>query len=406
MASETETVDPELFDLDPSSEAEDDLEVSGPAASSTAVVTGTDWTAETILNQLDRGNIELNPRFQRRETWTDTRKSAFIESLILGLPIPQLVLAERADRRGSYIVIDGKQRLIALRRFAAEEPGHNDGSDFAPLHLQKLEVRDDLDGLTLAELRASTKHFEDVSAFENQTIRTVVVRAWPDEDFLYRVFLRLNTGSVPLSPQELRQALHPGPFVDFADDRSANSESIRTALKLKRPDFRMRDVELLIRFYAFTYFLSDYRGNLKQFLDETCESLNHRWGEERDEIEAVADTCDAAIATTVEVFGDDAFRRYSDDGVEGRFNRAVFDVMTYYFKDRSVRESAEQNSEHVVTAFQTLCIEDRDFLEAITTTTKSIPATFTRLSKWGETLAEVLSADLAVPQLAENRIQP
>lgn len=83
------------------------------------MVTSTDWTTETILNQLARGNIQLNPRFQRREAWTQVRKSRFIESLFLGLPIPQLVLAEQRGRRGAYLVIDGKQRLLALRQFAA-----------------------------------------------------------------------------------------------------------------------------------------------------------------------------------------------------------------------------------------------------------------------------------------------
>src|SRR2546430_607876 len=115
---------------------------------------------------------------------------------------------------------------------------------------------------------------EDVSFFQNQTIRTVVLRAWPDDDFLYRVFLRLNTGSVKLAPQELRQALLPGPFVRFVEERSAESDSIRRALNLTAPDFRMRDAELLVRYYAFANFLARYTGNLKAFLDDTCSRLN------------------------------------------------------------------------------------------------------------------------------------
>ncbi|MGO8056541.1 DUF262 domain-containing protein, partial [Rhizobium leguminosarum] len=72
------------------------------------------------------------------------RKSKFIESVFLGLPIPQLVLAENRDRRGTYLVIDGKQRLLALAQFAAD-----DESEFDELSLSGLEVRDDLNGLTL-----------------------------------------------------------------------------------------------------------------------------------------------------------------------------------------------------------------------------------------------------------------
>jgi hypothetical protein len=401
MTTEPNAQEDAFFEVDSDAETEDDLESSSPEASSTAVVTGTDWTAETILRQLDRGNIELNPRFQRRETWTDPRKSAFIESLILGLPIPQLVLAERPDKRGSYLVIDGKQRLIALRRFAADIGQE----DFAPLRLRKLEVRSDLEGMTLTDMRDSPDLFEDVSAFENQTIRTVVVRAWPDENFLFRVFLRLNTGSVPLSPQELRQALHPGPFIDFADDWSANSPAIRAALKLNKPDFRMRDVELLIRYFGFLYFLDEYNGNLKHFLDVTCLSLNDRWGEGQGEIIEAAAACDEAIEATRRIFGKASFRRFSADGVEGRFNRAVFDVMTFYFREESVRLEAEKHSSEVVETFKSLCTENPRFIEAITATTKSIPATFSRLELWGSALAGVLEIDLKVPSLEGNRFR-
>src|SRR5689334_22460988 len=75
----------------------------------------TDWTTETVVSQLRRGNINLNPRYQRRNAWDNSRKSLFIESLVLGLPIPQIILAEEKGKKGSFIVIDGKQRLLALR---------------------------------------------------------------------------------------------------------------------------------------------------------------------------------------------------------------------------------------------------------------------------------------------------
>ncbi len=75
-----------------------------------AFVTGSDWTTETIISQLRKGNINLNPIFQRREVWTRARKSLLIESIILNLPVPQIVLAERKDQPNTYIVLDGKQR--------------------------------------------------------------------------------------------------------------------------------------------------------------------------------------------------------------------------------------------------------------------------------------------------------
>src|SRR5208282_1139082 len=93
-------------------ESEDDLQAIDPSLLGQAVVFGTDWTAATLIDQLRRGNIKLDPIFQRRDAWDPKRKSRFIESIVLGLPIPQLVLAEAKEDKGAFLVIDGKQRLL------------------------------------------------------------------------------------------------------------------------------------------------------------------------------------------------------------------------------------------------------------------------------------------------------
>ncbi|MFM5890715.1 MAG: DUF262 domain-containing protein, partial [Dolichospermum sp.] len=71
----------------------------------------------TILDQLIRNNIQLTPRFQRRDAWDITLKSRFIESLILGFPVPQIVLAVNRQEKGKFIVLDGKQRLLTILQF-------------------------------------------------------------------------------------------------------------------------------------------------------------------------------------------------------------------------------------------------------------------------------------------------
>ncbi len=382
--------DLDLFEKDPSELDEDDL---SPLRTE-AVVTSTDWTTETILSQLRRGNIELSPKFQRREAWVDARKSAFIESLFLGLPVPQIVLAERQEKRGAYIVIDGKQRLLSIRRFGVE----GDDEEFEPLRLRGLKNKSTLNGQTWASLKNDPQFQSDVAAYENQTIRTVVVRNWPDQSFLYLVFLRLNTGSVPLSAQELRQALNPGPFTDFVETYSSESEAIRKALGITAPDFRMRDVEILIRFFAFADSIDHYTGDLRAFLDDTCRRFNDQWKARQSEIEGLARQCDEAIERTISIFGSDAFRRWRDpDGFERRFNRAVFDIMTYYFRDPAIGDLALCSKQEVKEAFQELCAQDDDFSEALQTTTKSLRATFNRLQRWGFKLQSTLDTEFAIP---------
>jgi hypothetical protein len=82
-------------------EGSDDILAVTPFTFSESVIWGTDWTVETLLSQLKKGNIQLEPKFQRRDAWSPERKSRFIESLILNLPIPQIILAETKDQKGS-----------------------------------------------------------------------------------------------------------------------------------------------------------------------------------------------------------------------------------------------------------------------------------------------------------------
>ena len=379
-------------------ESEDDLLSLADDAIRQAVVTATDWTTETILTQISKGNILLNPRFQRRDAWNKKRKSKFIESLVLGLPVPQLVLAESKDSRGKYLVLDGKQRLLSIRQFASS----CDDPAFLELKLSGLEVRKDLNGKSLKNFQSELELYDDLAAFENQPIRTVIIKNWPNEVFLYHVFLRLNTGSVSLSPQELRQALHPGRFVDFIDESSRESPALRNILNNDKPDFRMRDAELLVRFFAFSYFLNTYSGNLKSFLDTTCMTLNKQWDTEEGNIKRLLAEFENAHTAIRSIFREDAYRKWTTNGFEKRFNRAIFDIMMFAFRWPHVREVLHTHNDKVVSIFIDLCSNKPDFLSSIEQTTKSLSSTHSRLFLWAERLNSEFGTDLHVPQLVNR----
>lgn len=365
-----------------------------------AVLWSTDWTTETILSQLARGNIDLKPRYQRRSAWRDGHKSSFIESLILGLPIPQLILAEDKNRKGSFIVIDGKQRLLSLRQFAAT----ND-DEFRPLRLSGLKDRPDLIGKRYQDLKDDIALFDERNTFENQTIRTVVIRNWKSEKYLYSVFLRINTGSVKLSPQELRQAVSPGPFSDFIDEFSLDSVPLREALGLRQPDFRMRDTELALRFFAYKNYLESYTGNLKLFLDNFTISSNRNWDSLEKKFQSQGKTFNSAILDTKDIFGEKFFfRKWNGNEFERRINRAVFDIMMFYFADPKISQVAKDKKEEIVSAFKTLCTSHDEFRSSIEQTTKSIGANATRMGVWGETLKEILKLNFPIPKLLDNKI--
>lgn len=357
------------------------------------ILWGTDWTVETILNQLKKGNIDLNPRYQRRNAWGIEKKSKLIESLIIGLPVPELVLAESKDKKGSYIVIDGKQRLLTIRQFFAED---NDEL-FENFKLKKLDILKDLDGISYKDLFNKPILNEYLSAFENQSIRTIVIKNWPNEGVLYKIFHRLNTGSTQLSPQELRQALHPGLFLDYVDDYSLKSEYLKKVLHIKSADTRMRDVELLVRYFAFKNYLTEYEGNLKDFLDETCNKLNIEYKLDNNRIENQTKEFEQAIETTFTIFGIDAFHKHDSIKYTSLFNRAVYDIMVYYFSIPEIREKSLERKEVIKHKFEELCSTDQEFRHSFEFSTKDIVRVDKRFSTWGTALNTIINQPISSP---------
>ena len=386
----------DLFDIEDDQDVTEDLDFDSKSIPN-VVVSSNDWTTETIIRQIEKGNIILNPDFQRRDAWNKKKKSQFIESLILGLPIPQIVLAESKDQKGKYIVLDGKQRLLSLRQFTIPK----NSLDYKKFNLQGLDIRKKLNKKSYEDLSQDIELSDDFSSFENQPIRTVVIKNWMSEDFLYLVFLRLNTGSVPLSTQELRQALHPGEFVKFLNEKSMKSQELKHILGLKDDtvDFRMRDTELLLRYFAFKNFIDKYTGNLKSFLDSTCYLLNKAWLEnleKKEDLENQFDLFTKAHSRIVEIFGKNAYRKWNKVSYESRFNRAIYDIMILTFSDQEVLKKTEDNKLHntIEKGFKDLCSNKEDFLKSLETTTKSLSSTQCRINTWSLFLNETIGTNL------------
>lgn len=383
----------EPFDKgDVDNENEEDLQSISPIDLSGMAISGTDWTTETIVSQIRRGRISLNPSFQRRDAWTKKAKSRFIESIFLGFPIPQIILAENSNKKGTYLVIDGKQRLLSIMQFVL-----GDDETKQKLKLTGLDIRPELNGLTYTDLLVSP-YSDVIDAFDNQTIRTVVVKNWPSVQMLYLLFYRLNTGSVKLSPQELRQALYPGNFTLYINSASSESLMLRQILNITKPDFRMRDVEIMLRFLGFHYFISNYSGSMQMFLDDTCGKLNRQWEFESDNIKSAITDMETAIAGTYEIFGNkSAFRKFKDGKYESRCNRAVIDIMLYYFSNSAVLIEAKGKADIIKSSFEELCKDDPLFLETFESTTKSISAVRYRFTTWGNRLKTLLDAEMNIP---------
>jgi Protein of unknown function DUF262 len=377
----------------------------GPEQVTGTVVYTLDWTVKTVIDQIDAdpedpestGVLVTSPPFQRRTAWNRDRQSLFIESLILGLPVPPIVLAESQLHEGQFYVLDGKQRLTALRLFVAEEK--------SPLKLHGLELLSPLlDGKTYEEMRGIPELRRFTQAMLAQPIRTIVVRNWRSPALLHLIFSRLNKASVPLASHELRQALFPGGFTNYINSASGTSKPLLRARRLTEPDFRLRDAETLLRFMALKTNLRSYRGDLRDFLDRVLKGGNDHFPDIEDDLTSLLKNMEEAIDATFEIFGEKAFLRF--DPVKNkyipRFNIAVFDVMTWFLSDSTIAEASISKADGVRHAFEELCKSDSTFAGYLTSTTKSSDAVPGRLASWGAALGNAIGRHLEVDAMSKH----
>jgi len=142
---------------------------------------------------------------------------------------------------------------------------------------------------------------------------------------------------------------------------------------------------------------------LKAILDDTCEVFNTKWQEDESQIREQSEQFENAINLTYQLFGGDSFRKWNGTKFESRFNRAVFDIMVFYFTDKKVAELAVDRSSEIVDGFKLICDGNREFRASLETTFKSIKSTYMRLSVWGGLLNE-LGIHVEIPSLVNDRI--
>lgn len=384
--------DRDEFENEDATEGEDDVVVTA-AQFEELVIAPSDWTVSTIYNLIGK-QLELDPAYQRRNVWAQRSKSKFIESLMLGIPIPQILLASRAGQKNAFLVLDGKQRLTAIKEFI--DGKYADGKRFK---LRGLRMLKELEGKTWAEIKDDP---DWANRLENEPIRTTVLRGWGSEGVLYEIFYRLNSGSVRLSPMELRMSLHPGEFLKFIISWTEKIGPVHRLLRKRQPDPRMGDVELAIRFLAFRRGDLVYEGDLKRFLDRCCEVLNGQFADDalKAATEAELGSMTDAIEAGFEIFGDNRFcRKFSEKAYERRFNRAVFDVQVGALAEPNVRSWSLANRQQVVELFEELSSSTPAFVRAVETTTKSVESTRARFGLWYGCIEKASGIKLALPNI-------
>jgi hypothetical protein len=308
---EAEPAGPEDVDFDdPLSELAD--QQSSPPTYEIATYPA-DFTLEVLKSKWDAGEIFIPP-FQRGFVWSQAQASKLIESFLVGLPVPGIFLyTERSSEKS--LVVDGQQRLRSVFYYMDGLFGEEEDGRRTTFRLKGLSEDSPYFGKTFSELLESDE--PAARRLKNSVLRAFIVRQLdPDDDTsVFHIFERLNTGGTLLHNQEVRNAVCSGSFNALLHELNA-LPSWRAILGKPTPDTRMRDVELLLRFFALRHALDRYEKPMKDFMSRYMRR-------HADADEATIDTFREEFTQTadavIEHLGERPFHIYAG------FNSSAFD---------------------------------------------------------------------------------
>ena len=303
---------PDFDDLIEREETEDDTQIEEYELTSSP----NDFNILTIHSFIESGAVKI-PGFQRNYVWDLKRASKLIESIIIGLPIPQVFLYEEA--RNSFLVIDGQQRLMTvyyfvkqrfprkdkrteLRRMFDEHGRIPDSVLHDDKYFEKFNLRLEEISPTVANKFAGLNYgtLEDYKTqFDLRTIRNVIVKQnvpSDDDSSIYEMFNRLNTGGINLTPQEIRTSLYHSPFYTMLTRVNMVPEW-RRLLDGAEPDLHMRDVEIVLRAFAMLLEGENYGSSMARFLNKFSKGAKAYTPETVAKLENVFQSFLAACAT-------------------------------------------------------------------------------------------------------------
>ena len=286
------------------------------------------------------GDLKLNPAYQRLFRWDQDHKVRFIESILIGIPIPQIFVAQKED--GKWDVVDGVQRISTLLQFVGELPGHDslilDGTKYLP----------SLQGMTWNTMPDDAKRI-----LKRTRIGVNIILTENSIESQYELFQRLNTGGVSLGSQEIRNCLII--MLDSSYYERINTlkdyPAFKSCLTLTEDKFKVEyHMELIVRYLVAKRNKINYAEynisteKISDFLDREISLLIEDKEFDLDqEIELFKKTFDYLS----EKMGEDIFRKYKPekDKFEGAFSNASFEGILVgvaenldYWKNREIKD--------------------------------------------------------------------
>ncbi len=301
--------------------------------------------------------------FQREFVWKKSQADRFIESLLLGLPVPGIFLVKEPD--GKFLVLDGQQRLRTLESFYS---GVFQGAEFKLSEVQNQWVKKTY----------NTLHPDDRRRLDNSIIHATIVRQdepTEDQSSIYLIFERLNSGGTILQPQEIRVALYHGQFAALLSRLNENPD---WRVLYGKKNSRLKDIELILRFLALYFHSGSYSRPMKDFLNRYMAANRKLERQPEPDLRGVFESTVREIRQGI---GDRAFRPF------GSVNAAVLDSVMYGVAARlssgPIADKAALRKE-----YQEL-IKTPAYLDAITRATADEESVRARLDKATKAFAKV-----------------
>lgn len=336
---------------------------------------GADYPVDSLIQRLNSKDI-IVPMFdwvseedtevvgfQREYVWRKPKADKFIESLLLGLPVPGIFLVK--EKSGRLLVLDGHQRLHTLRAYYN---GVLNGKEYRLSNVQE---------------RFRNKRFKDLDTedrrrLDNSIIHATVVKQdepTQDQSSIYLIFERLNTGGVNLQPQEIRVALYHGKFVQVL--KNLNEERNWRKLYGKKSS-RLKDMEMILRFFAFYYYADQYAKPMKDFLNRYMASNQNLERQRETELKSVFRDTISVLASTL---GPRAFRP------ERAVNAAAVDSLMTGVAQR-LRHGSIENRGEIKTRHAAL-FSNEEYLMAIRQATSNEASVETRMRLAKDAFADI-----------------
>lgn len=311
-----------------------------------------DYTLGVIEAMWAAGDIVV-PSFQRKFVWTINQSSLLIESLLMGLPVPQAFFFIEAENKN--LVIDGLQRIMSIVYFFN---GYFGDESFqgkkTVFRLTGLSDKSPYVGKTFSELSES-----DRRKLKNSVLRVINVRQIgprDDDTSAYHIFERLNTGGTPLTAQEIRNCVFHGPMVDLLAQLNLD-QSWRKILGKTSLDKHQKDIELLLRVFAFAYEGEHYEKPMKEFLNKVLTKYRFAQGSA---VDSFRRDFPLICARVVSELGDKPFHP------KGRVNASALDSVLSVLVANHSRVPLNLQER-----FQTLIV-DRLFIDTLSVSTSDV----------------------------------